>query len=425
MTCRRTAAALLFLLIPASAEVTLEAPSVIAQFDAGDFVLKLDKSPFANPFIEAELVGEFRPAGGRPIRVMGFADSENGSLFRLRFSPHVSRTTYEYKLRLRGKGLDREFTGKFSARDASIGAGPVIVDPRNPKHFIYLGSGARFQHLGYTAYHLLDPSNDDAQVNAMIEYCARAGFNKIRFLLTGYPRNTDNRPSNQPLEIRDARTAINYNSRPGQVNALPAWHGKPHAYDFSRFNVAYWKRVERAVRKMRDHGIVATCILTIEKQNLPLEYGSLTADEYRLYRYAVARLAAFDNVWWDLGNEHNEFRDLEWGNAMGAFIKAIDPFNRLTSAHAYANFLYPYADWADFIVTQHYGDEKTVHDWTLKHHAIPKPYINEEYGYEGGVDKPGHAQNADWVRRIHWSIAMAGGYATYGDWSDGISYFYM
>ena len=25
----------------------------------------------------------------------------------------------------------------------------------------------------------------------------------------------------------------------------------------------------------------------------------------------------------------------------------------------------------------------------------------------------------------HWSIAMAGGYATYGDWSDGVSYFYM
>ncbi len=166
---------------------------------------------------------------------------------------------------------------------------------------------------------------------------------------------------------------------------------------------------------MRERGIVATCILTIEKQNLPLEYGSLSDAEYRLYKYAVARLAAFDNVGWDLGNEHNEFRDVEWGNAMGAFIKAIDPFNRLTSAHAYANFLYPYAEWADFIITQHYGDEKTVHDWTLKHYSLPKPYINEEYGYEGGVDKPGHAQNSDWVRRTHWSIAMAGGYASYGD----------
>lgn len=95
----------------------------------------------------------------------------------------------------------------------------------------------------------MDPSNDDTQVDALIEYCAKAGFNKIRFLLTGYPKDTDNRSSNQPFEIRDLRTAINYNSRPAQVNALPAWLGKPHAYDFSRFDVAYWRRVERAVRK--------------------------------------------------------------------------------------------------------------------------------------------------------------------------------
>ncbi|HLB73743.1 MAG TPA: putative collagen-binding domain-containing protein, partial [Sedimentisphaerales bacterium] len=38
---------------------------------------------------------------------------------------------------------------------------------------------------------------------------------------------------------------------------------------------------------------------------------------------------------------------------------------------------------------------------------------------------PGHGQSADLVRKCHWSIAMAGGYATYGDWSNGVSYFYM
>ncbi|MEX2261162.1 MAG: DUF4038 domain-containing protein [Bryobacteraceae bacterium] len=411
--------------VAGSAEVTLDAPSSVARFDSAEFVIRLDKSPFGNPFTEAEVAGEFRLPGNRPIRVSGFADSEDGTLFRLRFSPHVAAATYDYKLRLRGKGIDREFSGKLSSTRSAGRAGPVIVDPRNPKHFVYMGSGARFHHLGYTAYHLLDPSNDDAQVDATIDYCARMGFNKIRFLLTGYPRDTDRRSPSEKIEAPGTRKAINYNSRPGQVNALPAWPGKPHAYDFARFDVDYWRRVERAIARMRDRGIVATCIVTIEKQNLPQEYGALTEEEYRLYKYAVARLAAFDNVWWDLGNEHNEFRDVEWGNAMGAFIKAIDPYNRLSSAHAYAEFFYPFADWADFIVTQHYGDEQAVHEWTLKHGSIPKPYVNEEYGYEGGADKPGHEQNSDWVRRCHWSIAMAGGYATYGDWSNGISYFYM
>jgi len=105
------------------------------------------------------------------------------------------------------------------------------------------------------------------------------------------------------------------------------------------------------------------------------------------------------------------------------FVVKLEPAPR---GNAFtADFLYPQSDWAGFIITQQYGDENAVHDWVLKYAAVPKPYVNEEYGYEGAAAKPGHAQNADWVRRCHWAIAMAGGYATYGDWSDGVSYFYM
>jgi hypothetical protein len=169
---------------------------------------------------------------------------------------------------------------------------------------------------------------------------------------------------------------------------------------------------------MRERGIVATCIVTIEKQDLPQEYGRLTEHELRLYRYAIARLAAFDNVWWDLGNEHNEFRDAAWGDAMGAVVKALDPYDRLASAHAYAEFSYGGSAWADYIITQQYGDENAVHGWTLKYLPVPKPYVNEEYGYEGSFDKPGHGQNADWVRRNHWAIAM-GNFFTYASSSSG------
>jgi hypothetical protein len=198
--------------------------------------------------------------------------------------------------------------------------------------------------------------------------------------------------------------------------------GAPHEYDFSRFNTAYWQRADMAVRLMRERGIVATCILTIEKQGLPDEYGARTDDERRLYAYAVARLAAFDNVWWDLGNEHNEYRDTAWGDYMGAFVKEQDPYHRLASAHGYAEFAYGGSPWADYIITQQYGTEREVYDWALRYSAVPKPYVNEEYGYEGEDDKPGHRQNADWVRRCHWAIALAGGYATYGDWHDTAFY---
>ena len=305
MTSQRTVAvcALLFSIagVARPIQVALEAPASVSRFDQAEFVLRVERGSFTNPFTEAELTGEFKPSNGAAIRVLGFADSTDGTVFRLRFSPQLAGATYTYKLRFQGQGTDQEFSGNLVSRPVSDRAGPVIVDPRNRKHFIHMGSGTGFHHLGYTAYHLLDPSNNDAQVDATIDYCARMGFNKIRFLLTGYPKDFDNRGTGN-LARGEAASLINYNSRPGQVNALPAWLGKPHAYDFSRFNVEYWRRVERAVTRMRERSIVATCILTIEKQNLPLEYGSLTGDEFRLYRYAVARLAAFDNVWWDLGN---------------------------------------------------------------------------------------------------------------------------
>ena len=404
--------------------IALESAPSVPRFDPAEFVLRIEKPTFANPFTEASFSGDFREPGGTVVSVSGFADSEDGSAFRLRFSPREGGA-YAYVLHFRGGGIEREFKGELRS-EPSDRPGPVVVDPKHPKHFLQLGSGKPFYHLGYTAYHLLDPTNDLGQIDATIDYCAAHGFNKIRFLLTGYPRDFDERTSrDEEHGVPDPWKAPNYGSKPGQVNPLPAWQGKPHSYDFARFDPKHWQRADHAVRKMRERGIVATCIIIIEKQDLPRELGRLTENELLLYRYAAARLSAFDNVWWDLGNEHNEFRDVAWGNSMGAILKEADPYDRLASAHGYAEFLYPEAKWADFIVTQQYGDEKTVHDWALRYLRVAKPYVDEEYGYEGNFDKPGHGQNADWVRRCHWSIAMAGGYATYGDWSEGVSYFYM
>ena len=420
--------AVIFLLVaPALAaplEVSLRAPESVRQFEIAEFVVEVARPELRNPFTEVELSGEFRALKATRV-AQGFCDSPDGRVYRLRFAPPEADVTYEYTLRLRAPGGDRNFSGKLRS-ERSAAPGPVVVDPANRKHFRSLGSGKPFYHLGFTAYHLLDPSHTDQQIDATIDYCARMGFNKIRFLLSGYPRDTDRRTSTDVEHgVPDPWRRPNYGAPPGSVNPLPAWEGKPHGYDFTRFHLPHWRRAERAIAKMRERGIVATAILTIEKQDLPREYGRLSEHEFRFYRYAIARLSAFENVWWDLGNEHNEFRDEDWGDAMGHFLKATDPHGRLRSAHAYAEFFYTASGWPSYIITQQYGDEYRVHSWARKYESVPMPYVNEEYGYEGSSPKPGHAQDTDWVRRNHWSIAMAGGYATYGDWSDGVSYFYM
>lgn len=410
----------------AGSNISIETPSSANRYGIAEFVIRLQGYKISNPFTEILVKGKFT-SGNSVLEAEGFCDSQDGSVFRLRFSPENAGAVYSYNITVSGPGIKKSFNGNFTCIN-STDPGPVITDPEHPKHFIYKGSKKPFYHLGNTVYGLVDIANIDEQIIATIDYCYKMGFNKIRFLLTGYPRDYDNRSSDD-VDYgvpEDPWKAPNYGSLPGRVNPIPAWEGKPHNYDFERFNIAHWQRVDDAVRRMKEKGIIATCIILIEKQNLPKEIGELTENEYRLYRYAVARLAAFSNVWWDLGNEHNEFRKPAWGNKMGNFVKEKDPYDRLASAHAHADFYYNDSPWADFIITQQYGDLDSVYDWAMDYYDVPKPYINEEYGYEGRTDKPvGHGMNSNWVRKCHWAIAMAGGYATYGDWSDGTSYFYM
>ncbi len=394
----------------------------VACFDVFELEVQLDEAVPGNPFTEFDVQAVFTPENSDPIVVKGFCDDQEGKIYRVRFCPSRPATEYTYTLTT-SRAYDKSYTGTFRTVGVS-GLEPVIANPDFLKHFMYAKSGQPFYHLGITAYHLLDPSNDEQHIEDFLDYCLEHGINKVRFLLTGYPRDTDTRSSDDyEYGVGDQWKKPNYGAPPGEVNPLPAWRGKPHDYDFTRFNVSYWQKVDRAVRAMRERGIVATCIFTIEKQNLPKEYGTLTDHEKRLYHYAVNRLAAFSNVWWDLGNEHNEFRKKDWAPKMGALVKEWDPYDRLCSAHGYADWLYDNQEWADFIITQQYGNCREVNEWALKYYEIPMPYINEEYGYEGTLDKPEHGMNADWVRKCHWSIALAGGYATYGDWTPGTHFY--
>ena len=404
------------------ANITIKpGPSTIPCFDVFEIILQSNSPYEGNPFTDVKVSATFTPEGGSPIEVEGFCDDQKGRCFSVRFCPSLTEIEYRYSLKI-SIDASKEYTGSF-VTTKPYGMEPVVVNTENPKHFQFALSRQPFYHMGLTAYHLLDPSNNNQQIEELLDYCIKYGFNKVRFLLTGYPRDTDTRNKSEYTLQGDPWKLPNYGAPPGEVNPLPAWLGEPHKYDFTRFNVAYWQKIDSVVRAMRDRGIIATCIIAIEKQNLPNEYGVLTNHEKRLYHYAVARLAAFSNVWWDLGNEHNEYRKSDWAPKMGSLVKKWDPYDRLCSAHGYEDWNYDNQSWADYIITQQYGNCSEVNEWVLKYLKTPKPYVNEEYGYEGKLDKPSHGQNTDWVRKCHWSIAMAGGYATYGDWSPGTAFY--
>src|SRR5437870_3184046 len=72
--------------IPEEAKFSQSAGAV-GTFDFVEVTLKLERPGALNPFTDAELGGEFSMEGGGPLRVDGFCDAEDGSVYRIRFMP--------------------------------------------------------------------------------------------------------------------------------------------------------------------------------------------------------------------------------------------------------------------------------------------------------------------------------------------------
>jgi hypothetical protein len=152
-------------------------------------------------------------------------------------------------------------------------------------------------------------------------------------------------------------------------------------------------------------------------------------DEQRYYRYALARLAPFANVMWDLANEYRLFRDDGWAEKMGAFVKQCDPYDHLTSTHGHGDFRFRTSPWADFAMYQSW-DEHGAYAYMLKNRQEQAktgrliPQVNEEYGYEDhypqgwGENRVAPARSADNRCRLAWEMYLAGGYQTTGERAD-------
>ncbi|HYG36711.1 MAG TPA: putative collagen-binding domain-containing protein, partial [Clostridia bacterium] len=140
----------------------------------------------------------------------------------------------------------------------------------------------------------------------------------------------------------------------------------------------------------------------------------------------AARFSAFANIMWDITNEYHLFRNEDWVNRMGTFLKLCDPYNHIASVHGNAKFPFRKSPWADFAMFQCW-DEHGSYSFMLKNRrdqaatGRPMPQINEEYGYEDhypypwGEKRLWPARIGDNRRRLAWEMTMAGCYQTTGE----------
>lgn len=362
-----------------------------------------------NPFTDVRIEGSMEDSGGNISVVEGFCDSQDGSLFKIRFMP---LRPGEYKYRVvysQFDGISSEYSGTFEAVNAGY-KGILRNDPNYPWHFVWEGTGEHYFLNGTTCYYLMG-FEDENVIRAAIDRLHGYKINRIRVLL--YGRQEDNPWGAPIINCESYRMALN-----PWVAKFPKDITNPE-FDLKRFNMAHWYKYERLLDYAREKDIIVSVIFHIGAQPLHTPFMETSEDEYRYYRYAAARLSAYSNINWDLGNEHDFHRNPRfWTPLLGSFLHDKDPYKHLCGCHNKVYLEYWYT-WLGMQIMQLWdaGQNKYMLERRKEQADSGRivPQIMEEYGYEGIADRKSGMRVADTRRRCAWEIYMAGGYQTNGE----------
>jgi hypothetical protein len=102
-------------------------------------------------------------------------------------------------------------------------------------------------------------------------------------------------------------------------------------FDYTPFSCPYWQKFERMLRYARAKEMTVSVIFGWNDTKVHPVAGSM--DERRYFEYAVARLAAFANVTWDLGDDLNSSRKEAWTYDTGTMLYRLDPYHHVATSH--------------------------------------------------------------------------------------------
>ncbi len=392
---------------PASISFQQSASSIVT-YDFVEISASVSRPDVANCFTDATLTGSFDD-GPASLKVDGFCDAADGSVYRIRFMPSKPGP-HRYSVAFRQGQFEKTFSGTFDAR-AGARKGPIRIDKANRWHFIWEGTGEHYFFNGTTAYWIMG-WKDERIIRYSIERLHRLKINRMRVDVYG----RTNTFYGEPVMNGD-QWSVWLAPFTGED---PSDFSHP-GFDWKRFNVAYWQKYDRMVRFARDRDMILSLVLDMG-DNVKGHMAAGGEDERRYIHYTVARLSAFSNITWDLGDDLDHFRDDQWTHDTGTFIKQIDPYKHLATSHPIKDVHQDRtSDWFDFTSFQDWSREQHRYmlDQRKKQMETGRiiPQTNEEYGYEDHYPlwaKPG-SESADTLRRTAWDIYMAGGYQTAGE----------
>ncbi len=356
-----------------------------------------------NPFIDYEVFAEI--AGEQESKIVkGFYDGEG--IYRVRFMPLF---TGEYSYRIYGNFSETEYTGTFTADEADS-HGRVCADGTA----LCYEDGTAYHSIGTTCY-VWNLQKEEIQKNTL-KTLKESSFNKIRFCL--FPKHYDYNFRN-PVYFPFEGTPVDN----APINKQNFSQYKPEtegsSWDFTRFNLAYFKMLDGQIEALCELGIEADIILFHPYDRWGFSKMTMQENE-RYMRYVLARYSAYRNIWWSLANEYDlcAYKTIEDWEQIAAWIMEDDPYGHMRSIHNCWK-LYDFSkDWVTHCSIQRQRaslELDFIPEWLAK---FGKPVVIDEMCYEGNIEQDwGNISPQEMLRRM-WKTVVNGGYPGHGECYD-------
>ena len=362
----------------------------------GVYEITLSGPGTGNPFTEVWLTAEFS-SGEKKVKTTGFYDGDG--VYKIRFMPEATgqwsyRTTSNVKA-LTGK------KGSFTcSAPSATNHGPVSV--RNTYHFQY-ANGKPYYPFGTTAYAWThQPESLQEQTLTTLK---NSSFNKIRMCV--FPKTYSY------VEEEPALFAYEEKGRTKRPNGSTKYE-----WDFTRFNPAFFRHLEKRIADLAKLNIEADLILfhPYDKGRWGFDSMGMKNDLFYI-KYLVARLSAYQNVWWSMANEF-DFIKTKPREAWDVYSKAVveaDPYHHLCSIHNGTEY---YDNWKPYFTHVSIQNGSTVEDFgraVLLRDAYRKPVIYDEVCYEGNLPQRWGRLSPEEMTETFWQGVIAGTYVTHGE----------
>ena len=356
-----------------------------------------------NPFVERAITGTFT---GRHecVTVDGFYDGDG--VYKVRFMPSHEG---EYRYVLDGNYGGGRVEGGFTALPASEGNhGPVRV--AQTYHFAY-ADGTPYYSIGTTCY--VWDLQSDARIAQTLESLKDSAFNKIRFCV--FPKHYDynlGEPRSYPYEGTPMDSGVLTKENFQQYT----FRTEGNHFDYTRFNPAHFRHVEWCIEQLQKLGIEADIIMMHPYDRWG--FCTMTQAQDDLYwKYAVARFAAYRNVWWSLANEYDLFptKTLSDWERYASILLEKDPYGHLRSIHNCHHFYDHTRPWVTHCSIQRqelYRSSELVDEWRAR---FRKPVVLDEIAYEGNIQHGWGNLSPEELTRRFWEAACRGGYPGHGE----------